>query len=104
MLWVQEGRRWRLSGKRFPADAGDARLGFAKSIQSLVCVELLILLWVQEGRRWRLSGKRFPTDAGDALLKCAKSIQSLGGTADLAVGSKGPEVKTDLKTIFSSRW
>ena len=62
-------------------------------------VELLILLWVQKGRKWRLSGKRFPADAGDARLGLAKSTQSLGGTADLAVGSKGPEVETEWKTI-----
>ena len=59
------------------------------------------MLWVQKGRRWRLSGKLFPADAGDARLKFAKSSQSLGGTADLAVGSKGPEVETEWKTISS---
>ena len=94
-----KGRRWRLSGKRFPTDAGDARLGLAKSTQ--YWVELLILLWVQKDRKWRLSGKRFPADAGDALLKFAKSTPSLGGTADLAVGSRRPEVETEWKTISS---
>ena len=76
MLWVQKGRRWRLSGKRFPADAGDARLGFAKSIQSLGGTADLAVGSL--GRRWRLSGKLFPADAGDARLGFAKSSQRLG--------------------------